>query len=1050
VAAPNVGLAEFYPHYARWNGAIGDEFFAGKWRGVPVYLDVSSDTLTACARRVGIETPNPRADFVEAVASTLNLTFLGGNVFAIQRDLLRRWAHTTRQEPPWCVGLLALLSLAAEDMARDEQLSSNNYYGRLCHLLDVSGEAARRKLQGDFRDDSLAFWGALNSWLEDSERIYGQPTAFAFDRRRYVGIPISQALIKEHDRQHLREFFHAYRLAPRQRLALPQLTRLLENWLPSSGVSKGLKALWRLPEARERIATVAQLELEAWEGQVSPTDGRGAHETPLLLVGQLREHPVASLNLALRVRKLDSIPRSTYRLSVPPPPAAEAAFRAVGGAVSVEDTGLEDWLEVPESFQISIPDLLLAGIELATATETPFRLTRSLRRLIPLKLDEAHRLLVEVSRVELGEGYLLLAHKSLGADLESYLGKIALPGFRRWPPETLKGLPEDWLAFWRVTVANPAESPVTDLSILTPIAMTHLALGGGFALPGSMTWHVTAPPQVRVTALDEGDFRVSLSPSQTLSGESPEPQRQLGLFRQGALLDLARVDPPLTDGDYRISVELGANDSGESLASIGLRIRSGNHPRPQQTLTVPPLQHRFAHSGWGAVSATSDRDAVNGVMMRGAVLEGISDTEAFLHGLPNMSPLPPEQPGSPGLRDIDSEARLTSQATRATSQSPPCLNGSHYFHFPYYPPGRRPPPEINTSCQHCGFEKWFYSRRVQPQPQTTGTIALGQALSASPHSLPSVASFGGVDPTKPTWDDLLDALTFALGGTWESFASIAGQLDDTPWFPLEAARTLSALGHIDLEFDKATLRPRAWFLSPPALLMCSEPGEAFLCGARSRRLVTELRRSIEVAGGVCTEERNVFGPSTLRMLVPDTADLDAVATSTNASGDWSLKLVANVPERLLSALPKLHDVAGGLPSISWPTSGIEAFDAALAKWRPTSEPEEPGAYRFSGHFSCYAFVSLDDLARRRAKLADARLVKYLAAPLAGRSLVGYHRQSESLLAPWGAQLPGLYERVAVLCSGTAPIKLDDGTIRYPAVPPHIASRLWQLLCEERP
>ena len=90
-------------------------------------------------------------------------------------------------------------------------------------------------------------------------------------------------------------------------------------------------------------------------------------------------------------------------------------------------------------------------------------------------------------------------------------------------------------------------------------------------------------------------------------------------------------------------------------------------------------------------------------------------------------------------------------------------------------------------------------------------------------------------------------------------------------------------------------------------------------------------------------------------------------------------------------------------------------------------------------------MSTDDVRERRARVGDSRIVKYLAARELGWSLVGYDRDRQLLIVPWGAQLPGLYERAAVLCSGEPPLKMTDGTVAYQSVPPVIAAALWRKL-----
>ena len=78
-------------------------------------------------------------------------------------------------------------------------MAANNYYGRLMQLLDVP-EEMRPRVQSDYQRQAEDLWGSLNEWLEAWEGVRGVPTAYAVGMR-YVGLPMSQALVREHDRQ---------------------------------------------------------------------------------------------------------------------------------------------------------------------------------------------------------------------------------------------------------------------------------------------------------------------------------------------------------------------------------------------------------------------------------------------------------------------------------------------------------------------------------------------------------------------------------------------------------------------------------------------------------------------------------------------------------------------------------------------------------------------------------------------------------------------------------------------------------------------------------
>ena len=78
--------------------------------------------------------------------------------------------------------------------------------------------------------------------------------------------------------------------------------------------------------------------------------------------------------------------------------------------------------------------------------------------------------------------------------------------------------------------------------------------------------------------------------------------------------------------------------------------------------------------------------------------------------------------------------------------------------------------------------------------------------------------------------------------------------------------------------------------------------------------------------------------------------------------------------------------------------------------------------------------------------ADVRLAKHAAALAEGKRMVGYDGETQTLYVPLGADLPGLYGRSAVLCSGLLPLEDERQRVtRYHAVPRDIAEHIAALL-----
>ena len=200
---PTIGV---WDAYELWNASVEAELFDGSSAGRPVYVDMEDDVLARIANRAGAE-GGPVETFTNVLRPTLFVwPEKGEHLLDLHIRRLRGWQQTRTEEPPPCLALVAFFALAAEGMRSDETFRSNNYYARLCQALGIdpkSNQEAAKRIENDFRRDSLELWGGLNSWLLDHDGALGTPTAYSFDWRSYVGVPISQALLREEERLEL-------------------------------------------------------------------------------------------------------------------------------------------------------------------------------------------------------------------------------------------------------------------------------------------------------------------------------------------------------------------------------------------------------------------------------------------------------------------------------------------------------------------------------------------------------------------------------------------------------------------------------------------------------------------------------------------------------------------------------------------------------------------------------------------------------------------------------------------------------------------------------
>ncbi len=290
--------------YLDWNTAIATVLYGREAAGRPAFLDLEEMILEKVAVEAGRFVSNARQGLLAAVRPTLNAPTHSAGIFGMHRARLMRW-QVESGEPPPTVALLAVLSLAAEDMHGGDGFVAHDYYNRLMPLLDVDNEEGKERVIRSYRECSHLLWDSLNGWLEDLDGERGLPTAFALGYR-HVGLPISQAILRTTDREKLREFFTEFGFAPRSRLSPRDMGALLGEWIgrTPSPASNAMQVLWKRKGARDQIIEGSCALVETWDGPSIDRAGEdtmraGSRFADIRLTALLRTFPVAEARTQL-------------------------------------------------------------------------------------------------------------------------------------------------------------------------------------------------------------------------------------------------------------------------------------------------------------------------------------------------------------------------------------------------------------------------------------------------------------------------------------------------------------------------------------------------------------------------------------------------------------------------------------------------------------------------------------------------------------------------------------------------------------------------------
>ncbi|UER54604.1 hypothetical protein HJG43_08710 [Kineosporiaceae bacterium SCSIO 59966] len=947
---------------------------------VPVYLDLEDEVLDRLASAAGHEgsARDGLRDAVTAVTVSRGIFSLG-RLSAEARAW--RQSRDRRHPPPW-LAFLAITVLAAEAMgAADDGFNQNNYYARLCSLLQVPVDSP--EVRSQYMERAEQMWGDLNRWLEGLEGRRGTPTAYALSFR-YVGLPMSQALVRAGDRRKFPLFFAQYGLPAGTEFSPEALERYLDAWFASESCpfSPSLKKLWEKDSARERIAAVAAVELVGWDGTVPSNQVVGSPTLQRVgLMAQLRRGFMGeSLDLALTLRAgAEDEFGAGMRVE-----AAAGQWMPVGLVPAVANVWRTSY-----SSDIDVKSVLEGVVRMKPAVGDDRVLTHHPRSIVPLVFDELQAAYLEAERLQLNVDSLLLVRtETKGRPLASNVVKVlegcARPGFTIH--QSMDRLPAGWTLVAGVQLfGSPGPGTYNEL---VPLARDQLTIAGGMRIPSRIRkWSVVSPPEVRASVESAADLRLVLT-----DGEDLKKELRSWTARGGALV-VPLAEAELSVGDY--SLALYAGNAKAPLQRATVRLRSADVVDAAWDLS-PRLVYELSEPGgpFGVLSAREIDGDVSKVFVDGALTVGVRPREpgVTLRAPTRAGWSPPHATPPPPVVKIG-----------APEAGSCVVTGAHHLEYPTFMGGWQP-KYIEGVCRYCGL--------VKRSPGWIPRNGFRKSSAGGVHV--DVADLPPVDgQTSRLWDAALDTLMHLGGGSARALTTVASQIDGSALFTSAFPTRLELLGHIAVErSDDGT--PERWEISPSCLVVRG-PDSLELVGFWPDDLVATLLDRF-ADSDVRLQEQPAEDQPTRRLL--EGAHVELVEEDAEPLG-----LVVRDPcTQILGALPVLSEVAVTHPRVPMPGfSQAERFDVASASWVQTSDVSRPGAYRLARGFErLHVYRSESDVVRRSAVLGSVHLVKYLAANALGHSLVTFLPRRQGVVVPLGCDLPGLYARAAVLASGELP------------------------------
>jgi hypothetical protein len=978
--------------YEYVNKMLADTFLDGRYDSRPLYMTLDRVSRQELAGRLGVSDELVEETTCHIVAKSLRSQ---GHLYGKHEDNLKEWEARKTPWPPPFLGVLFLLSHAAELMVSDEKFSSANYYSRLSQITGI-----QRDRLSQYGHSTEGFWLAFNKWLRSTSFVFGRPTARSVNSFAYVGLAMSQAILREADRRNIHLMFERFGFSGTDSVSEEDLHQYLADWVQGPRATRQLKLAWSRPELQSRICEIAAAEIFDWPGTIGDeTVNGGPRASRLSLAATIvPRFPSRRIGLFLGIeRSIDQ--------------EIGVAIDGSAGRLVLSNTILGNFATLEGPGGLNIDEALGRGVDLRSTRGSGTFAWRP-RLVVPLRRSEKGPYWTEVSRAGVGVELIVLVKDfvRVKSDLDEYLAEVALPGYTVARQAQLPGLPQGWLLYEKVSILRAGVEAGEDLAPLVPVSEGRaLMIGGGLRLaPG--IWHTKSLPRASIETLGRSLAILALDGSQ----EGAPPFQQAGPSTGMALLELDRKVLPRSG-----AVRLKAVEGEQSIAEVGILIRSADRPRPLDRKG----EGQLAYLGVSSAAGLPQSDAVDLVRGLATSFAPVSIVDDGLLSrfqsiaLTSASSEDPEQllGEMPPMEDQRAIRRGTAGLSINEILALSCVErGCHCWRVPEFSPGLSRDALITVTCSDCGAT--VVTRR---SPRRTRSRR-SETIASTPPPPPPPRQVGEGSSQRIRYDLFLDALCFQGSGSRGQLETLLSDQLDEPWRGHIVARDLALLGHLDLELQPGSGRIKRWCVAPPALVF-NDDGVALLSGFRSGRLLKQIHEASMACGATLTSEKLRGQPSIIRISGLTARRAADIFTQIKDPHGRPLTVVDEAASRLAAACISL----GGLFLVLVPATlgagdPVERYDLRKAQWEPTRDTSSEGALRLRRAGVEYIYAD----GRGRFRRGSPELVKLLHARANGAQLHAYDPGSKEFTSSLGCEPPMLLARCLVASTGRLPAVAD--------------------------
>ncbi|MDB4040883.1 hypothetical protein N9489_05515 [Methylophilaceae bacterium] len=1054
--------SDSFVDYKKYNTVFCDYFFSGSNKGRPVRLDISDEVKEIISTKLDINSKDIDQHFINTVKA-INLN----DIYRISQEWDTEYLANHEPLRPPFIAILCFFSFVAESMTRDEQYASNNYYGRLQDFLEYPDKDNLQRIFYKF--DHV--WSMLNSWLDSWEKELGLPTAYALDFRRHVSIPMSQALIRDHDRLRLYKIFEDAELSPGEELDTKVMEQLIRSWYKEDEDtyylgqhSQHLLKLMDRPITREAALDAACHELLLWDGKID-SDKPGGEEDKkeksrrLFYTAKLenpnRYNSNSKPEIKLNLCGFENKGSTGYfnlildRLSE----GKKDIFKSFENKIQFEE--YISFIRLVSSSPFPHGDGIISSLTFIN-NEQNYKLTRQKRSTPICILTEDLELGVhfyrEVSRVQRGVNTLLLVWYSLQDKVKNFLDKAALPDYEILTDEQLHKLPKNFIAFRNVKIINELNGD--DLEGLE--GLEDLSPQGSGCIINFLNG----------LYLEKNTYLINRLPEIEIF--SPTAKKVTVKYIDGKII----FEGILKDESLSITINNSDLLSGEYQILIDDKIekkfwlKSSNDSRINKMLTNVMGHHLHQDIPLNSISATKEVvDQSTHTVIGNFFLNKPNVTREFkrkeipnkithFENLVTPSDYVEEVEVATKTQIINLDAFPFSVGDRISHhedgdciyegvsiiekiENMKCLfmreltntdikRGIDGKQWKYYSIERI--HEFNTSDNEGALSSLSHPLKKLSKARTF-QLHISENQEITKQNINFNLERIQISKNKQedfSLNDIFNALCFLKEGTFDKFCNILDSFKTDIGFQWGFLKSLSSLGHIDIEYNLDTLRPKTWRICNPCVKNIDKQ-TMFLSGWRSPEFIKTITEKCIDVGAQVTSESNsdTIDKLLIKGLKPE--DVEDIAKIVSQESNFPLQASISFPTHLLNFLPSLNEIKDSLNKVAMPEERLERAVIVnnQIKFESVDGEIKKGAYRSSNFGTRYFFLTQDKSESTEAIRCDVKLAKYFAFQSQYKDWFTYNPDTLSLTLPIHMELPFLYERLVVSLSGQLPETINN-------------------------